>query len=93
MNIELKGRKAIITGSTAEGLARAGASVIINGRGRPTGLEEIGPRTSRTAIGRVEPPADVGVARWLVTTPFCRWPPSAIRQGKEWTFRMKHSGG
>lgn len=39
MNIELKGRKAIITGSTAgigraiaEGLARAGASVIINGR-------------------------------------------------------------
>ena len=50
MNIELKGRKAIITGSTAEGLARAGASVIINGRGRPTGLEEIGPRTSRTAL-------------------------------------------
>lgn len=40
MNIELKGRKAIVTGSTAgigraiaEGLARAGASVIINGRG------------------------------------------------------------
>jgi NAD(P)-dependent dehydrogenase (short-subunit alcohol dehydrogenase family) len=52
MNIELKGRKAVITGSTAEGLARAGASVIINGRGRPTGLEEIGPRTSRTALGR-----------------------------------------
>jgi len=51
MDIELKGRKAIITGATAEGLARAGASVIINGRGRPTGLEEIGPRTSRTALG------------------------------------------
>jgi NAD(P)-dependent dehydrogenase (short-subunit alcohol dehydrogenase family) len=40
VNIELKGRKAIITGSTAgigrataEGLARAGASVVINGRG------------------------------------------------------------
>lgn len=40
MNIELKGRKAIVTGSTAgigrataEGLARAGASVVINGRG------------------------------------------------------------
>ena len=39
MNIELNGRKAIITGSTAgigrataEGLARAGASVVINGR-------------------------------------------------------------
>src|SRR5665213_939023 len=40
VNIELKGRKAIVTGSTAgigrataEGLARAGASVVINGRG------------------------------------------------------------
>ncbi|QQO21425.1 SDR family oxidoreductase [Bradyrhizobium diazoefficiens] len=40
MNIELKGRTAIVTGSTAgigrataEGLARAGASVVINGRG------------------------------------------------------------
>jgi NAD(P)-dependent dehydrogenase (short-subunit alcohol dehydrogenase family) len=40
MNIDLKGRKAIVTGSTAgigrataEGLARAGASVVINGRG------------------------------------------------------------
>ena len=40
MNIELRGRKAIVTGSTAgigraiaEGLARAGASVVINGRG------------------------------------------------------------
>ncbi|RUX86779.1 oxidoreductase, partial [Mesorhizobium sp. M7D.F.Ca.US.004.01.2.1] len=39
-NIKLKGRKAIVTGSTAaircvtaEGLARAGASVVINGRG------------------------------------------------------------
>lgn len=41
MNIELKGRKAIVTGSTAgigravaEGFARAGASVVINGRGK-----------------------------------------------------------
>ena len=41
MNIELKGRKSIVTGSTAgigrataEGLARAGASVVINGRGK-----------------------------------------------------------
>jgi NAD(P)-dependent dehydrogenase (short-subunit alcohol dehydrogenase family) len=41
MNIDLKGRKAVVTGSTAgigraiaEGLARAGASVVINGRGK-----------------------------------------------------------
>ena len=40
MNINLKGRKAIVTGSTAgigraiaEGLARAGASIVVNGRG------------------------------------------------------------
>jgi len=39
MNIELNGRKAIVTGSTAgigraiaEGLARAGAAVVLNGR-------------------------------------------------------------
>lgn len=41
MKIELQGRKAVVTGSTAgigfaiaEGLARAGASVVINGRGQ-----------------------------------------------------------
>jgi NAD(P)-dependent dehydrogenase (short-subunit alcohol dehydrogenase family) len=40
MNIELKGKKAVVSGSTAgigrataEGLVRAGASVVINGRG------------------------------------------------------------
>ena len=40
MNIELRGRKAIVTGPTAgigraavEGLACTGASVLINGRG------------------------------------------------------------
>ncbi len=40
MIIDLKGRKAVVTGSTGgigraigEGLARAGASVVINGRG------------------------------------------------------------
>jgi len=39
MHIDLSGRKAVVTGSTAgigraiaEGLARAGASVVINGR-------------------------------------------------------------
>jgi len=51
MNIELKGRKAVVTGSTAgigraiaEGLARAGASVVINGRGEErvaTALREL----------------------------------------------------
>ena len=51
MNIELKGRKAVVTGSTAgigravaEGLARAGASVVINGRGQErvaTALREL----------------------------------------------------
>jgi NAD(P)-dependent dehydrogenase (short-subunit alcohol dehydrogenase family) len=51
MIIELKGRKAVVTGSTAgigraiaEGLARAGASVVINGRGEErvaTALREI----------------------------------------------------
>lgn len=51
MNIDLKGRKAVVTGSTAgigraiaEGLARAGASVVINGRGEErvaTALREI----------------------------------------------------
>lgn len=41
MNIDLKGKRAIVTGSTAgigrataEGLARAGASVVISGRGK-----------------------------------------------------------
>ena len=40
MQIDLKGREAVVTGSTAgigraiaEGLARAGAAVVINGRG------------------------------------------------------------
>ena len=40
LDLKIKGRKAIVTGSTAgigrataEGLARAGASVVINGRG------------------------------------------------------------
>lgn len=51
MNIDFQGRKAIVTGSTvgigraiAEGLVRAGASVVINGRGEErvaTALREI----------------------------------------------------
>jgi NAD(P)-dependent dehydrogenase (short-subunit alcohol dehydrogenase family) len=48
MNIELKGRTAIVTGSTAgigrataEGLARAGASVVFNGRGNARVVEAV----------------------------------------------------
>jgi NAD(P)-dependent dehydrogenase (short-subunit alcohol dehydrogenase family) len=48
VNIELKGRTAIVTGSTAgigraiaEGLARAGAAVVINGRGEPRVAEAL----------------------------------------------------
>ena len=44
MNIDLTGRKAVVTGSTAgigraiaEGLGRAGAAVVINGRSREAG--------------------------------------------------------
>lgn len=68
MNIDLKGRKAIVTGSTAgigraivEGLARAGASVVINGRG-----EE---RVSKAVqeIRQLFPESDIDgvVATWL----------------------------
>lgn len=49
MIIDLKGRRAIVTGSTAgigrataEGLARAGASVIVNGRGAQRVQEAVG---------------------------------------------------
>jgi len=63
MNIELKGRKAVVTGSTAgiglaiaEGLARAGASVVINGRGEERvsaavrALRELFPEADLTGI-------------------------------------------
>ena len=70
MNIELKGRKAIITGSTAgigrataEGLARAGASVVINGRGNTRVDEAV--RQMRHAF----PKSDIsGIAADLATT-------------------------
>ncbi len=70
MNIELKGRKAIVTGSTAgigrataEGLARAGASVVINGRGSAHVDEAV--RQMRQAF----PHSDIsGVAADLSTT-------------------------
>lgn len=63
MNIDLTGRKAVVTGSTAgigraiaEGLARAGASVVINGRGQDRvaealrGLQELFPRGEFTGV-------------------------------------------
>jgi NAD(P)-dependent dehydrogenase (short-subunit alcohol dehydrogenase family) len=69
MHISLKGKKAIITGSTAgigraaaEGLVRAGASVVINGRGQTRVDEAV--RNLRHAF----PEADiVGVAADLST--------------------------
>jgi NAD(P)-dependent dehydrogenase (short-subunit alcohol dehydrogenase family) len=63
MNIDLKGRKAVITGSTAgigraiaEGLARAGAAVVINGRGKDRvaaalrDLRELFPKVELTGV-------------------------------------------
>ncbi|MEW9624701.1 SDR family NAD(P)-dependent oxidoreductase [Rhodanobacter geophilus] len=69
MHIELKGRKAIVTGSTAgigrataEGLTRAGASVVISGRGKARVDEAV--RQMRQAF----PGSDiVGVAADLAT--------------------------
>jgi len=69
MNIELKGRKAIVTGSTAgigrataEGLARAGASVVVNGRGNARVDEAV--RQMRQAF----PGSDIsGIAADLAT--------------------------
>ncbi len=63
MNIDLTGRKAVVTGSTAgigraiaEGLARAGASVVINGRREDrvaatlSGLRELFPKGDFTGV-------------------------------------------
>jgi NAD(P)-dependent dehydrogenase (short-subunit alcohol dehydrogenase family) len=69
MNIQLSGRKAIVTGSTAgigrasaEGMARAGASVVINGRGDARVAEAV--RQMRQAF----PQSDIsGVAADLST--------------------------
>ena len=69
MNIELKGRRAIVTGSTAgigrataEGLARAGAAVVVNGRTEARVKEAI------QKIRQVVPKADVtGVAADMAT--------------------------
>jgi NAD(P)-dependent dehydrogenase (short-subunit alcohol dehydrogenase family) len=69
MIINLKGRTAIVTGSTAgigrataEGLARAGASVVVNGRGRERTDEAVG------QLRQAFPEADIaGVAADLAT--------------------------
>lgn len=69
MHIELKGRKAIVTGSTAgigratvEGLARAGASVVVSGRGKARIDEAV--RQMRQAFLGID---IVGVAADLAT--------------------------
>jgi NAD(P)-dependent dehydrogenase (short-subunit alcohol dehydrogenase family) len=69
MIIDLKGRKAVITGSTggigraiAEGLARAGASVVINGRGEARVAQAL------QEMRRLFPEADItGVVADLAT--------------------------
>ena len=69
MNIDLKGRRAIVTGSTAgigrataEGLARAGAAVVVNGRGQQRVDAAVGD------LKRLFPRGDItGVAADLAT--------------------------
>jgi NAD(P)-dependent dehydrogenase (short-subunit alcohol dehydrogenase family) len=70
MNIELKNRKAIVTGSTAgigraiaEGLARAGASVVVNGRAE----ERVS--TALREMRALLPEADLAGAAADVATP------------------------
>ncbi|MHB8530256.1 MAG: SDR family NAD(P)-dependent oxidoreductase [Caulobacteraceae bacterium] len=70
MNIDLSGRKAVVSGSTggigraiAEGLARAGAAVVINGRGKERVTRAIG--EMRAAFPKAEISgiaADLGTA-------------------------------
>ncbi len=57
MHIDLSGRKAIVTGSTAgigrataEGLARAGAAVVVNGRG-PERVDEAVRQIRQAVLG------------------------------------------
>jgi len=69
MLIDLKGRKAVVTGSTAgigrataEGLARAGASLVVNGRGEARVAEAV------TEMRRAFPGVEIaGVAADLAT--------------------------
>src|SRR5258708_38247666 len=69
MKVDLTGRKAVVSGSTggigraiAEGLARAGAAVVINGRGQQRVAQAIG--DMRAAL----PDADItGIAADLAT--------------------------
>ncbi|WP_313900851.1 SDR family NAD(P)-dependent oxidoreductase [Methylobacterium sp. J-026] len=69
MIIDLKGRRAIVTGSTAgigrataEGLARTGAAVVVNGRGRERVDKTVG------ELRRLFPEGDIsGVAADLST--------------------------
>jgi hypothetical protein len=90
MNIALKGRTAIVTGSmagigraTAEGLARAGASVVINGHGNARVSEAVQQTQQafpENNISGIYASMAAWFARRLVPQGFCSVPPVRRRQ-------------
>lgn len=96
MNIDLTGRKAVVTGSTAgigravaEGLARAGAAVVINGRGKERvdavlcELRELYPKGEFTGVS-----ADLATPEGAAEL-FARVPDADILVNNVGTGRMK----